>query len=415
MKYTAYINNRGHKKTFVILWLTYASFYLCRVNISIAIPEIMDNLHFSFRDMGMLGSLFFVIYAAGQIINGLAAGRHSPRKIIIAGITGSAILNILFGMNSRFSLMLVLWGLNAYFQSAGWSSSVKIVSNWFSGRKTGTVTGLFGASYHFGNAFSWLIAGGIALFFSWRVLFFIPAILFLLSGIQFLLFVRDYPEETSVSKREENKPEPGSSYGGDFLRVLKDPRILQVGIASMFLSIMAYGFLYWIPSYLYKERAMSLSTASFNALCFPLAGALGAIAAGWATDRLFHSKRTPVIFIMIAFAIVLTFSFPYVSAYSRLLTIPAFLLLGFMVDGPHILFGMTFAIDYGKDRAAAIAGFVDSLNYLGSAAGIFATGQIISRFGWQYVFYFWTFSLVISVLIIAARKERKSNTILYKG
>jgi len=160
---------------------------------------------------------------------------------------------------------------------------------------------------------------------------------------------------------------------------------------------------------------MSLSTASFNALCFPLAGALGAIAAGWATDRLFHSKRTPVIFIMIAFAIVLTFSFPYVSAYSRLLTIPAFLLLGFMVDGPHILFGMTFAIDYGKDRAAAIAGFVDSLNYLGSAAGIFATGQIISRFGWQYVFYFWTFSLVISVLIIAARKERKSNTILYKG
>ncbi|MBN1444694.1 MAG: MFS transporter [Candidatus Omnitrophica bacterium] len=400
-----YISSRNHRKTFITLWLTYASFYLCRVNISIAIPRIIEELNFSFVKMGMLGSVFFVVYAAGQIVNGLAAGRRSPRKIIITGIIGSAVVNILFGTSSIFPLMLVLWGLNAYFQSAGWSPSVKIVSNWFSEKKSGTVSGLFGASYHFGNAVSWLIAGGIALLFSWRMLFFLPALLFLLSGLHFLLFVRDHPEAEAVLKTEHKQGQAGHSYAGDFLKIVKDPRILQVGIASMFLGITAYGFLYWIPSYLYKERSMSLSAASFNALCFPLAGALGAIAAGWASDRFFRSKRKPVTLIMISCAVFLTFLFPYLSAAGRIMIIPVLLLLGFMVDGPHILFGMTFAIDYGKERAAAIAGFVNSLNYLGSAAGIFVTGQLISRFGWQYVFYFWTGSLILSAAVISVKKK----------
>jgi len=369
----------------------------------------VEEQGFSFAKMGMLGSVFFVVYAVGQILNGLAAGRRSPRKIIITGIIGSAVVNLLFGANSLFPVMLVLWGLNAYFQSAGWSPSVKIVSNWFSEKKAGMVSGLFGASYHFGNAVSWLIAGGIAFLFSWRILFFLPALLFLLSGLHFLLFVRDHPEEETVLKTEQVTQEPGHSYAGDFLKIIKDPRILQVGIASMFLGIAAYGFLYWMPSYLYKERSMSLSTASFNALCFPLAGALGAIAAGWASDRLFRSKRKPVILIMISSAIILTFIFPYLSGLSRFLTIPALILLGFMVDGPHILFGMTFAIDYGKEKAAAIAGFINSLNYLGSAAGIFITGQIINGYGWRYVFYFWTGSLILSVLAVSLRNTTKNR------
>lgn len=49
--------------------------------------------------------------------------------------------------------------------------------------------------------------------------------------------------------------------------------------------------------------------------------------------------------------------------------------------------------------------FVKTLNYLGSAAGIFAAGQLISRFGWQYVFYFWTGSLVLSAITIPVKKK----------
>jgi sugar phosphate permease len=97
-----YINNRNHRKTFITLWLTYASFYLCRVNISIAIPRIVEELDFSFAKMGTLGSVFFIVYAAGQIVNGLAAGKRSPRKIIITGIIGSAVVNLLFGANTCF-------------------------------------------------------------------------------------------------------------------------------------------------------------------------------------------------------------------------------------------------------------------------------------------------------------------------
>jgi len=62
-----YINNRNHRKTFITLWLTYASFYLCRVNISIAIPRIVEELDFSFAKMGTLGSVFSLSMPQGRL------------------------------------------------------------------------------------------------------------------------------------------------------------------------------------------------------------------------------------------------------------------------------------------------------------------------------------------------------------
>ena len=51
----------------VMGWITYASYYLGRVNLSTAIPDLREDLHLSSQDVGLLGSGFFLSYAAGKM------------------------------------------------------------------------------------------------------------------------------------------------------------------------------------------------------------------------------------------------------------------------------------------------------------------------------------------------------------
>ena len=62
--------NRWRNQVFIVLWITYGAFYLCRVNFSIAIPGIMKEFGWSKTQLGAIGTALFWAYAAGQFIHG---------------------------------------------------------------------------------------------------------------------------------------------------------------------------------------------------------------------------------------------------------------------------------------------------------------------------------------------------------
>jgi sugar phosphate permease len=109
--------------------MTYAVYYLARLNFSIALPAIGGDLHYSRLTLGFIGGAFSITYAIGQFVNGRLVDRLGAKKIIILGLTLSAIANALFGYVDLFVLMLFVWGINGYAQSTGWPSAVKIISN----------------------------------------------------------------------------------------------------------------------------------------------------------------------------------------------------------------------------------------------------------------------------------------------
>ena len=87
------------KRILITSWVTYASFYLCRVNMSIAIPGIMDEFDLTKTVMGGILSALLAMYAIGQFINGQLGDKIGPRKLVTIGVLASAILNFLFPFN----------------------------------------------------------------------------------------------------------------------------------------------------------------------------------------------------------------------------------------------------------------------------------------------------------------------------
>jgi len=399
------------KRIFLTLWITYAAFYLCRVNMSIAMPGIMAEFGISKTAMGGVLTALFIAYAAGQFINGQLGDRFGARKLIFIGIIFSAIINIIFGFtNGVIAGMMLLWGLNGYFQSMGWAPVVKTIANWFPPNKRGRAGGLMGTSYQIGNAASWALAGLIVGSLGWRWAFWIPAAIFFLSGIHWFIRGRNAPEEVGLPTiEEENKGIKKSKVKSDhhlgFVytlgTVLKNPKIWIVGLGLFCLNIIRYGFMSWAPTYMFEVQQATISLAAYKAVAIPIAGCLGAIIAGRISDKMPGLNRAKIAAAMLFLLGLFAFLYPKIPANNWLLSLICLLGAGFMTYGPHVLMVGTMAMDFATRKAASsAAGFIDCLGYIGAALTGVGTGWLIDNFSWNAAFYFWVAGAAIAAILM---------------
>jgi sugar phosphate permease len=401
------------KRILLTTWITYAIFYLARVNMSVAMPGIMAEFGFSKTEMGGVLTALLAMYAIGQFVNGQLGDKFGARKIITLGIMGSAAMNLIFGfVPGTLFLMILLWGLNGYFQSMGWSLSVKTIANWFPLKMRGKVTGVLGTSYQIGNAVSWLLAGFVISLLGWRYGFFVPALIFFVVGIFWYIRSRNAPEEVGLPTIEEEMN--GVDGGGEIRKdehlgfrytlkqTLMNPGIWIVGFGLLFLNIVRYGFLSWAPTYMFEVQGAQISTAAYKAVAIPIAGSLGAIFAGYVSDKVFKSRRAPIAVIMLLLLSAFSWFYPQVPAGNWVLSFMVLIAIGFMTYGPHVLMVTTMPIDHGTRKAAASAtGFIDGMGYIGASITGIGSGWLIDNFGWGAAFNFWVASGIICAILMA--------------
>ncbi|MGB2763448.1 MAG: MFS transporter [Candidatus Aminicenantaceae bacterium] len=401
------------KRVFISLWVAYASFYLCRVNISIAIPGILEEYNMTKTAMGVVLTALFFAYAIGQFINGQLGDKFGARKLLTFGAIISAILNLIFAiLPGIVSLMALVWGLNGYFQSMGWSPSTKTIANWFPIKIRGKITGLFGSCYQFGNAASWALAGLVVGAFGWRFAFVIPAVVVIVVAIQWYINGRNAPEELGlptvedchegIMEQKECRKDKHLGFRYTIKTVLSNPRIWMVGFSLFGLNIIRYGFMAWAPTYMFEVEKAAISTAAYKAIAIPLAGSIGALFAGWASDKFFKSRRAPIIVIMLVALMGLTILYPQLKHFHWIWSLICLIAIGFTIYGPHVMIVGAIPMDYASRKATASAtGFIDGLGYFGAALTGVISGVLIDKFGWNAAFYFWVIGVFLAVVLMA--------------
>ena len=392
------------RRIFVILWVTYASFYLGRVNFSVAMPGIMADFGWTRTDLGAIATALFWAYAIGQFINGQLGDRLGARILITVGLTVSALMNLLFGFSQAMGVMIVIWAINGYVQSMGWSPTVKTLANWFPPRLRGKMSGRLGTCYILGGAISVALAGFIAARFGWRATFFAPCPLLLLSAVHWYRRAKNSPESAGFPPLEELEGEAGpleeaavrseDKYLGlryTLKNSIGNSGVWLMGWGLFFVNIVRYGFLTWAPTYLFETQGAGIDKAAYSSVIFPIAGALGAVFSGWATDRWFQSRRAPVAGISLLLAGFLAWAYRFLVPVDQwLLGLITLAAIGFAVFGAHVLIVAAAPMDFGTRKAAAAAtGFIDGWGYLGAGLQGVGTGLLVDRWGWNAGFTFW--------------------------
>jgi MFS transporter, OPA family, glycerol-3-phosphate transporter len=393
------------------LWLTYGTFYFCRNNLGVALPGIMSEYGWSKTQLGTVLMALKLAYGVGQLVNGQLAEKFPPRRLLALGLLASAGLNILFGFATSLYFMMFIWACNGYVQALGWPPTMRVAANWFSARQRGRAIGIIGTGYQLCGALTFFLAGWAAEQFGWRGALYIPAALLVASAIHMWCLLEELPRSAATASAAELPgPTPRNSLFINMRDTLTNPALWFVGLGLWLLDACRYGFTDWGVTHLKEVQGASVSSAAFKYAVLPLGGIAGAFISGWATDRFFGGRRVPVITMLLCALAGLAFSYDTVIHWGFIPSIGILFCIGFCIFGPQVLLVGTLPVDLARNgTAAAAAGFVNFMGYMGAAAGDKLTGQFAQNHGWPAAVRFWAGCALGGAIVVALlwRKERK--------
>ncbi len=379
-------------RVFSLLWVAYASYYLCRLNFAAAQPDILKDFPtWTAADIGGIPSMYAAVYAVGQFVNGQLATRFGTRRMMTIAMIVAGFANLGFSQVTAYWQMLALWGLNGWAQSAGWSLAVGTMAAWTPVKRRGMVIGLLSTCYMLGNVAAWLLAGALSQRYGWRLVFAVPGALLLPVALVFGLFLRNRPEDVGLPPVADVAA-PKSADGvpaaplapltsAEVLKLTLSNRVLWVLTIAFFCSnAVRYAFMNWSIQYLAKFQGQSVGNSAFKAVALPLIGAVGAVAAGWASDALFHGRRAPLAAVMLFALSIVCVVFAYVPAGQPVLAMALLGLAGLLIYGPDMLMSGAATVDFSHPRAATAAtGLTMSAGALGAVFSGAGVGWVLDR------------------------------------
>jgi sugar phosphate permease len=137
-------------RIFALTWLAYAGFYLCRKNISIAMPLLSQDYGFTKDNFAIFLLFYSSFYALGQFYNGFLSDKFGPRLIVGIGLFLSIFANVLLGFSTSLLLFGMFLCINGIGQSTGWSGTVKNMAPWFRRKERGVIMSWWATCYVIG-------------------------------------------------------------------------------------------------------------------------------------------------------------------------------------------------------------------------------------------------------------------------
>jgi len=392
------------RRIVIMGWFTYASFYLGRVNLSTAIPDIRENLNLSSQDVGLLGSGFFLSYALGQLISGRLGDRISPRLLVLCGMLLSTAMNLIFGSVGVWSLMLIVWTINGIFQSTGWAPILKVLANWHSSEQRRKVAGIYATSYVAGNALTWTITGWLVVNFSWQAAFWIPGALMGIIALTWYLTIRDTPQEAGFSDlmRLAQKPDKAKLQKDsqpDILHVLK--RFWPLVLAAVTGGMLLFALIIWTPTYFVDTHGIGIGAAANISMFLPITGIIGTLTVSWLVAGRFCCKEIgfgAVIFISVGGILSL---FPMFSN-SLWASATLLILVGCILYGVNTIITTILPMVLSDSHeVSTVAGIIDFAFNIGASLSGVLVGAIVDKFSWSAVFFVLATGAILTSFFLA--------------
>jgi OPA family glycerol-3-phosphate transporter-like MFS transporter len=411
-------------RIFVVTWLAYAGFYLCRKNFSVVMPLLQHDL--GHTNMQLAGVIFgySCFYALGQFCSGVLSDLFGPRRVVGIGMFVVVISNILMGFQSSLSAFFILGCLSGAGQSTGWPGLVKNMACWFRRKDRGVVMAWWGTNYVLGGFAGTIIATYVVtqhFFFrwGWRRGFWAPGVLLCFVAIGYVLLVRNYPSDVGLPAIKEDDPvrepellktqapvEAGHTRlsVSILLRPLTDKTIWVISAMYFLLKLTRYAFLFWLPIYMTQHLHYSVGEAGYTSSLYELVGFSGAIIAGYASDKLVQSRRFPVGAVMMWGLALAALIHPTLAEHGHLGNAVGISLIGIMTYGPDTLMSGAAAQDVGSQRGAATAaGIIDGVGSIGQIFSPYVVAFVTEKYGWDALFYFFVVFAVIGGCLLAMR------------
>lgn len=395
------------------IFVGYAGYYLVRSNINVAKPYLISELGLSKADVGYIASALTIAYGLSKFLMGNVSDRSNPKYFLATGLILSALVNLIFGFVPGLYAMIALWALNGWFQGMGWPPCGRTMVHWFSDRERGTKMAIWNLAHNVGGMLAPIIASYSLMFLgTYKSAFFIPAVLALIIGLLVLIYMRDTPQSVGLPSIEEYKNDYPATAAEDrekeltgskilFKYVLNNKFLWIFAFANVLVYIVRYGVVSWAPTYLTEVKGYNITHSAWQSFLYEFAGIPGMLFCGWASDRLFHGRRSPVMVYSMALVVGAVVLYWLNPKGNYMIDSIALIAIGFLIYGPVMLIGVAALDLVPKKAVGTAAGLTGLFGYLGATAAEAGIGIIVQQFGWDVGFMVILAAAILSILLLA--------------
>lgn len=379
----------------------FASLGLGRFSLGMLLPSMGHDLHLSYSQMGLIGTVNFAGYLIAVLLCGKLSRRFGNRRLIGAALAGIGISMIFISWAKNLYLILALYVFTGIGSGLSNVPMVSLISCWFASNKRGRATGFV----TIGSGFAIILSGKLIPWLNsvyttqgWRVSWLVLGIIVLCVATVCSLVLRNSPQERGLLPVGMN-----ASHHGKHPVPSGNPQRLH---ANIFLHCAAiyflFGFTYviyatFIVTAMVQEKGFSEAVAGNF---WSWVGALSLFSGpvfGIFSDRFGRKPALMLVFSIQAVAyLLIAMDLPQIFLY---LSIGCYGIVVWSI--PSIMAALVG--DYaGPERVATIFGFVTFIFGLGQIIGPFLAGKLAEITGSFSTSFFMAAILAVTAVFLSA-------------
>ncbi|HIX01844.1 MAG TPA: MFS transporter [Candidatus Ligilactobacillus excrementigallinarum] len=374
----------------------YIGYYTIRLIFTTEQNPIMKAYHFTTAQIGLVLSCFGIGYGISKLFMGALSDKSNPNHYLATGLFISAILNIFLGSTKNFYVMMILMLVMSVAQGMGAAACQRTVQLWWGKKRRGAIYSIW-SSAHNAGAFVCVAIVQLATFMftgSIRAVFYTASVVAIIIGLFILWAGSDRPttvglpsitEYTGDEVKLENGEETHTEVSKQSLvkifvqYILKNKMVWAISLTSMFLYLVRYGIMSWIPSYL-VQKGFTPDFAKWLVGIFELSAVPGVIIIGAISDALKNHRAVVCIGCVLGLIACLT---TYFFSKNHTLIVIILLIMGSLIYAPLTLVGLMVNEAVPKFAVGSSTGFMGFFQYIfGETLATALIGILVAKFGW---------------------------------
>lgn len=386
---------------FIFLFLLYAVVYMTKNMFSSAMAIIVEAGFMTKSQTGMINAVYWLVYALFQVFGGFAVDKYSPYKLIMIGLAGAAVSNIIIYFNQSYYVMMASWTFNAIIQFGIWPGVFKIVSTKIAPgmRSTAVFWLLFSTSV--GLGMSMLIASFVG---HWKQNFLVSVISLLIMMILYAVlehFLDKRMVEADVSSDDSDKKTNIDK--APMMPLMLSSGLIVFLIVCLLRVAIDNGIKMMTPVMLmesYSTLPASLSTRMSSVLI--IFSALGTFIAGGMKSKITTSEPKAQI-ILYGVSIVPLVAVCFVGNIHYIWVLLSLSVAVMTIHGAAPFSQSFIALHFEKHgRIGTVSGILNATASIGNVLASYVFAKMAEMMPWRGVTASWLVSIIICGLLCAA-------------
>lgn len=394
---------KKHWKLVILSGILYFVCQICRTDLSACMVDLLPDLGIAKDAMGLAITAGYIAYAVGMSINSLLTDRTNPRLMICAAMFCCAATHLGIRLLPYLPVMIVLWCINGYAQSAVWPSIVRLTADNLPAEQQESALRIVSLFQHAGSLSCFLIVPAELALGGWRTAMSVTAAACLTLGFVWFL-MRDLRTASQTMQMQKKR---AAKLNWQFFRRGK---LLYFMGAACLTGMIRDGLTSWAPVYFSEEFSLNATLSLILSAVLPAAKIL-ALAVHPAVQKKVPKTRTQLIVFYVGCAaaacIVLLANFAgWTLAAAGFMAV----MLCLMVC-TDLSFTISIPIQFGSvGRSATVSGILDCMLYLGAAISSYLFALLAQWGGWTATIVSWIVIPLIAIGILLSRKNLEPET-----